>query len=115
MIDHANISQMKSKIAIWISDLVDFREEQLLKTKRAISKYTVSISKKTEQSYVIIPRNRASKYVKQRLIELTEGRLVYNYRDLSTVSTTDKTNRQKTSRDIEGFNSYQQIGSNIHL
>lgn len=38
MIYHANSNQMKLRLAMWISDWVDFREKQLLETKKAISK-----------------------------------------------------------------------------
>lgn len=37
-------------------------------------------------------------------VELIEGRPMYNYRDLNTVSTIDKTTRQKISKDVEAFN-----------
>ena len=37
-------------------------------------------------------------------IELIEGRPIYNYRDLNTVSTIDKTTRQNISKDVQGFN-----------
>lgn len=115
--DHVTVIQ-KKVVVVLISDKVDFkakkitrdRAEQYLMIERSIHQEGIAILKLN----ILIPTNRTTKYVKQKLIGLKGemGKSTIIVEDFNTpLSTTDRTFNQKTSK-YRKHQHYQPKGCN---
>ena len=72
IIYHAKTNQKKAELPMWISDKADFRARKSFRDKEEHYIMIKGSILKTQQSFVCIymPKNRQSKYMRQKLTEL---------------------------------------------
>ena len=111
---HANTNQKNTRVAILLSDKVGFRARKITRDKEG---HYLVIKGSILQEDIIIPNmyapnNRASKYMRQKLIELQgeidESTIIVGHFN-SPLSEMDRSSRQKISKDIVELNTTNQL------